>query len=166
MKLETELFSRTLSKEYQALNIIISTGRSKELLGRNVPIKDLDEMTDEQIAAYYKIYELNYADKVSSSLSGAYSYVINKVIPIDNVEKLQADLNNSYILSNELKNATGGLARIGGKVWALVELGLTTVKHIKIKTFVNEDGQQQTLCKTYDDKVKEDGQEQELCKEL
>ena len=170
IKLETELFSRTLSKEYQALNIIISTGRSKELLGRNVPIKELDEMTDEQMAAYYKIYELNYADKVSSSLSGiiisAYSYVINKVIPIDNVEKLQVDLNNSYLLSNELKNATGGLARIGGKVWALVELGLTTVKHIKIKTFVNEDGQGQTLCKTYDDKVKEDGQEQELCKEL
>jgi len=31
-----QAFSRTLSKEYQALNIVISTGRSKELLGRNV----------------------------------------------------------------------------------------------------------------------------------
>src|SRR5258706_423786 len=152
---ETELFGRTLSKEYQALNIIISTGQSKELLGRNVPLKDLNEMTDEQIAAYYKIYELNYSNKVSSGLSGiiisVYSYAINKIVPLDDVEKLQTDLNNSYILSNELKNATGGLARVGGKIWALVELGLTTAKHIKVKTLTNLE-----LCKS----------DEELCIEL
>jgi len=156
--LEPELFGRTLNKEYQALNIIISTGQSKELLGRNVPIKDLNEMTDEQIAAYYKIYELNYSNKVSNGLSGiiisVYSYAINKVVSIDDIEQLQTDLNNSYILSNELKNVTGGLARIGGKIWALVELGLTTVKHIKVKTLGNPE-----LCKSDEDS-------KELCNEL
>jgi len=131
-----QLFSRTLNKEYQALNFVISTGRSKELLGRNVTIKELDEMSTEQIEVYHKIYELNYSEKVSSSLNGAiislYSYAINKVVPIDDVEKLQADLIDSYILKHELKNITGGLARVGGKLWALAELGLTTTKHIKI----------------------------------
>ena len=131
-----QVFSKTLSKEYQALNIIISTGRAKELLGRNVTIKELDEMSSEQIEVYHKIYELNYSEKVSSSLNGAvislYSYAVNKVVPIDDVEQLQADLNNSYILSHELKNITGGLALVCGKLWALAELGLTTAKHIKI----------------------------------
>lgn len=156
---DVELF-KTLKKEYQALNIIISTGRSSELLGRNVALKELDEMSNDQIEVYYKIYELNYSEKVSSSMNGAlitlYSYAINKVIPIDDIDKLQEDLNNSYILTNELKNVTGGLARIGGKIWALVELGLTTTKHIKVKTL--------DLCKEQCND--NEGLCKELCKEL
>lgn len=128
--------ARTLSKEYQALNIVISTGQSRELLGRNVTSKDLGEMTSDEITAYYKIYELNYANKVSNYLNGTiirlYSYAVDKVVPIDDIEKLQEDLNSSYILNNELRNITGGLARVGGKIWSLVELSLTTFKHIRL----------------------------------
>jgi hypothetical protein len=118
--MDLDIVNKTLNKEYQALNIIISTGRSKELLGRNINIKELDEMTSDQVEVYYKIYELNYSDKVSNSMNGAiislYSYAINKVVLIDDIEKLQKDLNNSYVLMNELKNVTGGLARFGGKI--------------------------------------------------
>jgi hypothetical protein len=73
-----ETINKTVSKEYQTLNIVISTGRSKELLGRNVTIKELDEMTSDKIEVYYKIYELNYANKVSSCLNGTiiYSYML------------------------------------------------------------------------------------------
>jgi len=96
----------------------------------------LNEISSKQIEVYHKIYELNYSEKVSSSLNGAivslYSYAVNKVVPINNVEKLQEDLINSYILKLELKNITRGLARVGGKLWALAKLGLTTAKHIKI----------------------------------
>jgi len=102
-----QIFSRTLNKEYQALNIVISTGRFKELFGRNVTIKGFAEISSEQIEVYHSIYDLNYFEKVRSSLNGAiislYSYAINKVIPIDDVEKLQADLIDSYILKHELK---------------------------------------------------------------
>jgi len=48
-----QVFSRTLNKECQALDIVISTGCSKELLGRNVTIKELDEMSSEQIEDYH-----------------------------------------------------------------------------------------------------------------
>jgi hypothetical protein len=115
-------------------------------LGRNVTVKELDDMNSDELEAYYKIYELNYAEKVSSSLNNAildlYSFVVNKVVPIDDVEKLRDDLHKSYILTNELKNITGGLARIGGKLWSLVEITLTTVKHIRPKTEAGE-----VLCK-------------------
>ena len=124
-----------MNKEYNTLNIVISTGRSKELLGRIVTVKELEEMSGDELEAYYKIYELNYAEKVSSSLNNAildlYSYAVNKFVPIDDVETLRSDLHKSYILNNELKNFTGGLARVGGKIWSLVEITLTTVKHIK-----------------------------------
>jgi len=81
-------------------------------------------MSSELIEVYHTIYELNYSEKVSSSLNDAislYSYVVNKVVPIDDVETLQVDLIDSCILKHEFKNITGGLA----------ELGITTAKHIK-----------------------------------
>jgi hypothetical protein len=126
----------SLSKEYQTLNIVVSTGRSKELLGRVVTVKELDEMSSEELDAYFKIYELNYADKVSNSLNNAildlYTFAVNKVVPIDDVEKLRHDLYNSYILNHELKNLTGGISRVSGKLWSLVEITLTTIKHLKV----------------------------------
>ena|ERR1051325_10178176 len=79
-----------LSKQYQTLNIIISSGRSKEFLGRDVSLKELGLMDEDKIEAYYKIYELNYANKISESIItgiiAAYSKVVNKVLPIDDVE--------------------------------------------------------------------------------
>ena len=127
-----------MKKEYNTLKIIISTGRSNELLGKNITLENLETMSEEEIEAYFKIYEINYSSKVSSCISSAiinfYSYAINKIVPIDDIEKLQEDLNNSYILTNELKNITGSLAMFGGKLFSLVELGLTTFKHIKAKT--------------------------------
>lgn len=157
-----------MHKEYQTLNVVISTGRSKELLGRVISVKDLEDMTVDELEAYYKIYELNYTEKVSSSLNHAlvslYSYIVNKVVPIDDVDKLIDDLNNSYILNNELKNITGGLARVGGKIWSLVELGLTTAKHVKVQTkellkeqCTNNESTSKELCNE---------QHKEQCKEL
>ena len=135
-------FESVMSKEYKTLDRIISTGQSNELLGRNLTLKELNEMSSDKIDAYYKIYELNYAKKVSGYLNGTiislYSYAINKVVAIDDIENLQQDLNNSYILNSELRNITGGLARVGGKIWALVELSLTTFKHIRRPSLTEE----------------------------
>jgi hypothetical protein len=33
-------------------------------------VKELEELTSDKIDVYYKIYELNYANKVSSCLNG------------------------------------------------------------------------------------------------
>jgi hypothetical protein len=53
-----EPLAKKLSEEYHTLNVVISTGRSKELLGRNMTIKELEEITSNKIDVYYKIYEL------------------------------------------------------------------------------------------------------------
>ena len=38
-----------LSKQYQTLNVIISTGQSKEYLSQSVSVKDLDAMSQDEI---------------------------------------------------------------------------------------------------------------------
>ena len=47
-------------------------------------------MSDEEVEAYYKIYELNYADKVNNYFIDAvyrvYSYIANKYLPIHDIE--------------------------------------------------------------------------------
>jgi len=124
-----------LNKNYEVLYTVVSTGRSKELLGKTVTTKDLDSMSDEEIDAYFKIYELNYTERINNHIIGTlcsmYSYGVNKILPIDDVEKLQEDLNNDYILTTELKSVTAGIAASCSKVMAIVSLGITTLKHIK-----------------------------------
>jgi len=97
---------RILNKSYETLNVIISIGRARELLGKNLTVEKLAEMSDEEVEAYYKIYELNYADKVSNYLIHAvyrvYSYIANKYLPIDDIEKLCENLHSDYILTAEL----------------------------------------------------------------
>lgn len=141
--METEILqcdvrkSNFLSKSYQTLNIIISSGKSKEFLGRDVSLKELDLMDENKIEAYYKIYELNYANKIGesiiTSIIAGYSKIVNKVLPIDDVEKLQEDLNNDYILTSELKNITGTVAATCGKLMSLFSLSFITLKHINVQ---------------------------------
>ena len=126
------------SKQYQTLNIIISSGKSKEFLGREVSLKDLESMDCDKLEAYYKIYELNYANKIGESIIASiiavYSKVINKVLPIDNIKQLQEDLNNDYVLTSELKNITGTVAATCGKLMSLFSLSFHTFNHIKIQS--------------------------------
>ena len=93
-------------------------------------------MTREQIDAYYKIYELSYADKINdniiSGIIALYSRAVNKLLPIDDVEKLSEDLNNDYILTSELKNITVGVAAVCGKLLSVFSLGIITFKHVKV----------------------------------
>jgi hypothetical protein len=125
------------SKYYQALNTVISSGGSKEFLGRAVGLKELDSMGPEELEAYHKIYELNYANKIGegivSSIIGAYSKFANKFLPIDNVEKLEEDLQSDYILNAELKNIVGKIAMaFGGKLMASLSLSVITFQHVRL----------------------------------
>ena len=126
---------RIINKSYKTLYVVISTGRAREVLGTNLTVEKLDEMSHEEVEAYYKIYELNYADKVKNYLIDAvyrvYSYIANKYLLIDDIERLHEDLHNDYILTTELKTITGGLATTCGKFMAIASLGITTLKHIK-----------------------------------
>jgi len=71
-------------------------------------------MSNEEVEAYYKIYELNYADKVNNYFIDAvyrvYSYIANKYLPIHDIEKPREDLHSDSILTTELKTIAGGLA--------------------------------------------------------
>ena len=45
---------RILNKSYQTLYVVISTGQARELLGKNLTVEKLAEMSDEEVEAYCK----------------------------------------------------------------------------------------------------------------
>jgi len=114
---------RIFNKSYETLNVAISTGRAREPLGKNLTIEKLAEMSDEEVEAYYKIYQLNDAYKFNNYLIDAvyrvYSYTANKYLNIDDIERLREDLHSDCILTTELKTITGGLATTCGKFMAI-----------------------------------------------
>ena len=125
-------------KQYQVLHDIICSGTSKQFLGRKLTLEDLDSMDDGRLLVNYKIYELNDADRIRgefmiSGIISVYSKAVNKVLPIDNVDELEDDLNSDYILTRDLKNITGAIGATCGNLMSLFSVGLTTCKHIKIQ---------------------------------
>jgi len=150
---------RILNKSYETLYIVISTGQSKELLGKTITLDGLNKMSDEEIEAYYKIYEVSYAQRINDNLIDAvyrmYAFVLNRYLSIDDTEKLVEDLRNNYVLTSELKSLAGGLAATFGKFVAIAELGTTTLKHIKRPQETELDNTQELTIKL----------NKELCKE-
>ena len=125
-------------KQYQVLHDIICSGTSKQFLGRKLTLEDLDSMDDDRLLVNYKIYELNDADRIRgefmiSGIISVYSKAVNKVLPIDDVDELEDDLNNDYILTRDLKSITGAIQATCGNLMSLFSVGLTTFKHIKLE---------------------------------
>jgi hypothetical protein len=70
------------------------------------------------------------------------------VFKIQHLTDETSDLNNSYILNNDWRNSTSGLARVGGKIWSLVEPGLIISKHVRLFAADNRiDGPRSEFCK-------------------
>jgi hypothetical protein len=131
--------SSVRGKQYQVLHDIISSGTSKQFLGRKVTLDDLDAMNEDRLLVNYKIYELNDAERIKgefiiSGIISAYSQAVNKILPIDDVEELRDDLNNDYILTRDLKNLTGVIQSTCGSLMSIFSLALTTFKHIKLQS--------------------------------
>jgi len=130
--------SSVRSKQYQVLHDIISSGTSKQFLGRKLALEDLDSMDEDRLLVNYKIYELNDADRIRgefiiSGIISVYSKAVNKVLPIDDVNELQDDLNNDYILTRDLKKITGAIEATCGNLMSIFSIGLTTFKHMKLE---------------------------------
>ena len=87
---------------------------------------------------YSKRYEAYIGNKTTESLIDSfimlYSKGVGMVVSIDDVKALQEELNNDYIINQELSTLAGGLALRFGRFLALANTALITAKHIKFET--------------------------------
>ena len=124
----------------EKLSILVSTGKAKEAIGVQLTHDQVKRLSDKDayVQKYSKRYEAYIGHKPTASLVDSfimlYSRGIGKVVSIGDVKALQEELNQDYIITQELSTLAGGLALRFGRFLALANTALITAKHIKFAT--------------------------------
>ena len=122
----------------EKLAVLVSTGKSKEAIGVQLTHDQVKRLTDKDVQKYSKRYEAYIGNKTTKSLIDSfimlYSKGVGMVVSIDDVKALQKELNQDFIINQELSTLAGGLALLFGRFLALANTALITAKHIKFET--------------------------------
>ena len=121
----------------EKLAILVSTGKSKEAIGVQLTHEQVKRLTDKDVQKYSKRYEAYIGNKTTDSLIDSALMLSTKgvglVVSIDDVNELQKELKNDYIINYELSSLAAGLALRFGRFLALANAALITTKHIKFE---------------------------------
>ena len=121
----------------EKLAILVSTGKSKEVIGMQLTHDQVKRLTDKDVQKYSKRHEAYIGNKTTEVLIDSALMLLTKgngmVVPIDDVKELQKELKNDYIINQELSTLAGGLALRFGRLLTLVNAALITTKHIKFE---------------------------------
>ena len=121
----------------EKLAVLVSTGKSKEVIGVQLTHDQVKRLPDKDIQKYSKRYEAYIINKTTKSLIDSaimlFSKGVGMAVPIDDVKELQKELKNDYIINQELSSLAGGLALRCGRGLALASAALITTRHINFK---------------------------------
>ena len=95
----------------EKLAVLVSTGKSKEAIGVQLTHDQVKRLSDKDVQKYSKRYEAYIGNKTTliDSALMLYSKGIGIAVLIDDVKKLQEELNNDYIINQELSSLAGVL---------------------------------------------------------
>ena len=121
----------------EKLAILVSTGKAKEAIGVQLTHEQVKRLSDKDVEKYNKRQEAYIGSKTTESLIDSFLMLVSKglgmVVKIDDVEKLQQDLKNDYIINHELSSLAGGIALSCGRWLALANAALITTKHVQLE---------------------------------
>ena len=121
----------------EKLAILVSTGKAKEAIGVQLTHEHVKRLSDKDVEKYNKRQEAYIGSKTTESLIDSFLMLVSKglglVVKIDDVEKLQQDLKNDYIINHELSSLAGGVALSCGRLLALANAALITTKHVQLE---------------------------------
>ena len=121
----------------EKLAILVSTGKAKEAIGVQLTHEQVKRLSDKDVEKFSKRQEAYIGSMTTESLIDSFLMLISKglgmVVKIDDVEKLQQDLKNDYIINHELSSLAGGVALRCGRWLALANAALITTKHVQLE---------------------------------
>ena len=99
--------------------------------------EQVKRLSDKDVEKYNKRQEAYIGSKTTESLIDSVIKLVSKglgmVVKIDDVEKLQQELKNDYIINHELSSLAGGIALSCGRWLALANAALITTKHVQLE---------------------------------
>ena len=121
----------------EKLAILVSTRKSKEAIGVQLTHEQVKRLSNKDVEKYSKRHEAYIGSKTTESLIDSFLLLASKglglVVKVDDVEKLQQDLKNDYIINQQLSSLAGGIALRCGRWLALANAALITTKHIQLE---------------------------------
>ena len=121
----------------EKLAVLVSTGKAKEVVGAQLTHDQVKRLSDKEVEKYHKRQEAYIGSKTTESLIDSLLMLFSKglglVVKIDDIEKLQQDLKNDYIINHELSSLAGGVALRCGRWLALANAALITTKHVQLE---------------------------------
>ena len=122
----------------EKLAVLVSTGKAKEAIGVQLTHDQVKRLSDKEVEKYHKRQEAYIGSKTTESLLDSllmlFSKGVGMAVKVDDVEKLQQDLKNDYIINHELSSLAGGIALNCGRWLALANAALITTKHVQLET--------------------------------
>ncbi|KAL9955119.1 hypothetical protein ACROYT_G036405 [Oculina patagonica] len=110
------------------------SGKSKEAIGVQLTHEQVKRLTDKEVEKYFKRYEAYVGTKTTENLIDSALTLLKKLaslfVPMKNIEALQKELKNDYIINSELSNLVGSLSFNYGKLLAPASAALITAKYI------------------------------------
>ena len=121
----------------EKLAVLVLTGKAKEAIGVQLTHDQVKRLSDKEVEKYNKRQEAYIGSKTTESLIDSFLMLFSKglgmVVKVDDVEKLQQDLKNDYIINHELSSLAGGIALSCGRWLALANAALITTKHVQLE---------------------------------
>ena len=122
----------------EKLAVLVSTGKAKETVGVQLTHDQVKRLSDKEVENYHKRQEAYIGSKTTESLIDALLMLFSKgmgmVVKVDDIEKLQQDLKNDYIINHQLSTVASGVALRCGRWVALANTVLIMAKHVQLKT--------------------------------
>ena len=127
-----------ISAKREKLAVLVSTGKAKEAVGVQLTHDQIKRLSDKDVEKFHKRQEAYIGSKTTESLIDSLLMLFSKglgmVVKVDDIEKLQQDLKNDYIINHELSSLAGGVALSCGRWLALANAALITTKHVQLET--------------------------------
>ena len=118
----------------EQLAILVSTGKCKEAIGVNLTHDQVKRLDDKDVIKHYKRYETYVGAKTTETLIQSFlsfsTKALSLAVKIKDVDALQNELKNDYIIAKEMSPLSGGLAMRFGRLLAVANAFLITAKHI------------------------------------
>ena len=122
----------------EQLAILVSTGKCKEAIGVNLTHEQVRRLEDKDVIRHSKRYEAHVGARTTETLTDSFLTFSTKalgwVVKLKDVEALQNELKNDYIITKELSNLSGNIALRCGRLLAVANAFLITAKHVDFST--------------------------------
>lgn len=134
--------STSVMNKKEKLYSLAACGKTKQYLGTEFSIEQIQQMSSADIEKYYTRYEAQLGSKMVKSLGqtviGLYTKLVSQFFPLDSSQDLMYDLSQDPVLTKSLESLSCDLFYRFGGLLSPVVMGLITFNHIDFMAIKNE----------------------------